>query len=137
MIVEWTLPADLSAAREARTRVAHDTGARRVTASAADDLVLIASELAANAVRYGQPPVVLRLDYLPDRIRLTVSNHGDSPDPRIVVAQEDAGHGRGLAMVEQLASAVGWDREGDRLDVWAEVRTTSGPPPAGARAASP
>lgn len=121
MIVEWMLPSDLTAAREARERVADDTGTRGVPSPVADDLVLIASELAANAVRHGQPPVLLRLAYLGDRIRLTVSNHGGSPDPRIVVAADDVGHGRGLAMVEQLATATGWEREGDRLDVWAEV----------------
>jgi anti-sigma regulatory factor (Ser/Thr protein kinase) len=124
VIVEWVLPADLTAAREARTRVADDTGARGVATSITDDLVLIASELAANAVRHGEPPVLLRLAYLPDRIRLTVSNHGDSPDPRITVAADDAGHGRGLAMVEQLATAVGWERDGNRLDVWAEVEVS-------------
>ena len=120
-MVEWVLPDDLTAARAAREHVAEELRRYRHPPATVDDLVLIASELAANAVRHGSPPAVLRLDRAPDRVRVTVSNHGSAPDPRILTADPDAGHGRGLAMVEQLADAVGWDREADRLDVWAEV----------------
>lgn len=127
MIVEWVLPDDLTAARAAREHVARDLGERGVAGAVVDDAVLIASELAANAVRHGSPPALLRLDYSPDLIRITASNHGSSPDPRILTADPDAGHGRGLAMTEALASKVGWSRDGDRLDVWAEVPRLSSP----------
>ena len=121
MTHEWELPDDLSAARVARQCAAaalHDEG---YDGECVDDAVLIASEMAANAVRHGTPPVLLRLDHHDDRVRITVSNHGDSPDPRILTADPGAPHGRGLAMVEALAIEVGWSRDGDRLDVWAEV----------------
>lgn len=121
MIVEWLLPGDSSAGRVAREHVALDLGQRGLPDQVTDDAVLIASELAANAVRHGQPPVLLRLDYGADVVRITVSNHGSSPDPRILTADTESDHGRGLAMVEAMARRVGWERDGDRLDVWAEV----------------
>lgn len=120
MIVEWVLPDDLSAARAARVHVADDMANRGVPESVADDIVLVASELAANAIRHGSPPALLRLDYAGGRVRVTVSNHGGTADPRVLEAAPDAGHGRGLAMVHALADEVGWERDGDRLDVWAE-----------------
>jgi anti-sigma regulatory factor (Ser/Thr protein kinase) len=124
VIVEWVLPDDLTAARAARAHVADDLGRRGVPDAAADDVILVASELAANAIRHGSPPALLRLEYADGRVRVTVSNHGGSPDPRIMDAALDAGHGRGLAMVRDLAEEVGWERDGDRLDVWADVAVT-------------
>ena len=121
MIVEWVLPDDLTAAQAARAHVADDLGRRGVPDAAADDVILVASELAANAIRHGSPPALLRLEYADGRVRVTVSNHGGSPDPRIVDAAADAGSGRGLAMVQAIADEVGWQRDGDRLDVWAEL----------------
>jgi len=119
--VEWLLPDDLTAAHAAREHVSDALAGGHLTNDVLHDLVLIASELAANAVRHGSPPALLRLDRDDSSVRITVSNHGESPDPRILTAEPGADHGRGLAMVEQLADSVGWERHGDRLDVWAEV----------------
>lgn len=123
-MVEWVLPDDLTAARAARAHVADALASRGVPDATADDVILVASELAANALRHGSPPALLRLEYGDGRIRVTVSNHGGSSDPQIMDAAADAGHGRGLAMVQDLAEEVGWKRDGDRLDVWAEVAVT-------------
>ena len=120
MTVEWVLPDDLSAARAARTHVADELALRGVQDPLADDILLAASELAANAIRHGSPPALLRLEQSPGRLRVTVSNHGGSTEPTVLDATADAGHGRGLAMVRALAEEVGWQRDGDRLDVWAE-----------------
>lgn len=120
MNVEWTLPDDLSAARAARVHVAGDLALRGVPDAVADDILLVASELAANAVRHGQPPALLRLDYSPGRVRVTVTSHGGSADPEIVDAATDADHGRGLAMTQAVAEDLGWQRDGDRVQVWAE-----------------
>jgi anti-sigma regulatory factor (Ser/Thr protein kinase) len=118
--MEWGLPADLTAAQVARAHVRDAAATLGLDPDRVADLVLVASELAANAVRHGAAPMSLLLDQRPDRIRVTVVNHGEGPDPRVLTAHPDAGHGRGLAMVESLADAVGWSREGDRLEVWAE-----------------
>jgi anti-sigma regulatory factor (Ser/Thr protein kinase) len=125
VIVEWVLPDDLSAAGEARRHIADELGSRGVPDTIADDAVLVGSELAANAVRHGTPPILLQLDYSADRLRITVSNRvpgeGDATQPRIVAADLGDDHGRGLAIVAKIASASGWERTGDQLDVWAEL----------------
>ena len=93
-----------------------------------DDAALIASELAANAVRYGQPPYTLRLDSTEDHVRITVSNHGPAADPQPLEAADDSHHGRGLTIIASLSADMGWGRDGDRLDVWADLPA---PPPPG------
>ena len=113
----WTLPDDPTAARAARRHVADALSQRPEL----DDALLVASELAANAVRHGRPPIELRLDVDATTVRITVSDHGEAADPHIVTADPAAGHGRGLAIVIALAREVGWSRDGDRLDVWAEL----------------
>jgi serine/threonine-protein kinase RsbW len=125
VIVEWVLPDDLSAARAARVHVSDDLRRRGVPDAVADDIVLAASELAANAIRHGHPPALLRLGYSDGRVRVTVGNHGSSADPQIPDAVEGAGHGRGLAIVQSLADRMGWERDGERLDVWAEFPLTA------------
>ena len=121
MIHEWVLPDDLTAARAARALIDEALDAAGVGGEPRDDAILIASELAANGVRHGKPPISLTLSIHGDRLRITIANHGDSLDPRIVAADPHAPHGRGLAMVEALATEVGWERDADRLDVWAEI----------------
>jgi anti-sigma regulatory factor (Ser/Thr protein kinase) len=120
MNVEWALPDDLTAARAARVHVAGDLALRGVSDAVADDILLVASELAANAVRHGRPPARLRLDYSPGRVRVTVTSHGGSADPEIVDAATDTDHGRGLAMTQAVADDLGWKRDGDLVEVWAE-----------------
>ncbi len=120
MNVEWELPDDLSAARAARVHVAGDLALRGVPDEVVDDILLVASELAANAVRHGLPPARLRLDYSAGRVRVTVTNHGGSTDPEVIDAATDAGHGRGLAIARAVADDIGWQRDGERVDVWAE-----------------
>jgi anti-sigma regulatory factor (Ser/Thr protein kinase) len=118
---EWVLPDDLTAAAVARGHVAEALDAIAVVGEAQEDAILIASELAANAARYGAAPLTIRLETMSRRLRITVGNHGESPDPQIRVAEPHAAHGRGLAMIKGLAEDVGWDREADRLEVWADV----------------
>jgi hypothetical protein len=85
-----------------------------------DDAVQIASELAANAIGHGEPPVELLLDVAPDRVRISVSSVS-ARDPRPRVATLDDVRGRGLAIVAQLSHDWGWHRAEGRLHVWADL----------------
>jgi hypothetical protein len=70
----------------------------------ADDVVLLACELATNAVRHsGSATVTITLVALADAIRVEVADDGSSGRvPRIADAGPDATGGRGLHMVDTL-----------------------------------
>lgn len=116
---QWTLPFDMSAASVARARVAETVGSD----PRAEDIGLVVSELVTNAVEHGEPPVMLSVDSGNDSrhpvIRVTVTDEGGG-EPRIRDAAGHATGGRGLALVEMLASRWQWRRDGKRLTVWAE-----------------
>lgn len=126
------LPTDLSAARHAR-RFLQDTF-RQFEQEVPFDLLLIASELATNAVLHGTPPVELRLRIHESTIHIALADGGPG-DPVARAFTDDLGGGRGLSIVESLASAWGVDTRGPGKQVWAELplRALADEPPTGGR----
>jgi anti-sigma regulatory factor (Ser/Thr protein kinase) len=92
-----------------------------------DTAVLLASELATNAVRYAATPVTVWLGHRLDRIVLSVedASHASTTvrDPNIM----DEG-GRGLLLVDALADRWGERELATGKLVWAEIATR---PPSG------
>ncbi|MFJ4622518.1 ATP-binding protein [Streptomyces sp. NPDC088812] len=92
---------------------------------ALQDVVLIVSELATNAVRHGAPherEVEVAVTALADGSCLVEVSDGGrlEPRPRVVVEWEE--HGRGLLLVETLAATWGvWNRGRHGKTVWALV----------------
>jgi anti-sigma regulatory factor (Ser/Thr protein kinase) len=93
------------------------------------DLVLMTSELFTNALLHGAGEVEVKVSQTPGALRLAVSDHGrqGSPQRRFTLSPGSIG-GRGLRIVDQLASAwgSGIDPHGGTL-VWLEVRRGSPP----------
>jgi two-component sensor histidine kinase len=92
--------------------------AREVAAGPLDALLLCVSELVTNAVEHGEPPVVLRVGDADSGILLEVlDSGGGSPE------QQDPGpespRGRGLLLVDRLASHWGIDQNRTTTRVWA------------------
>ena len=87
-----------------------------------DAAVLMASELATNAVRYARTPLHVWLARRPDRLVVSVEDASTEPAQRRRVTDVDEG-GRGLQVVEALA--VSWGEKDRRRGtvVWAELMT--------------
>lgn len=102
---EVALPADLSAARRARVFV-RDTLCPQHHAEAMERAVLLVSELAVNAVKYGAPPVKASLDCRGRTVRLMVSD-GSRTRPTHVHPSVDSESGRGVDLVDSLSAAWG------------------------------
>jgi anti-sigma regulatory factor (Ser/Thr protein kinase) len=90
-----------------------------------DDLVSVASELVANAIRHNHPGTlhtVLRLSPAGDRVRIEVADPGRRmPHPIADFADGQAEAGRGLLMVEALTERWGATPTATGKTVWAEI----------------
>jgi hypothetical protein len=93
--------------------------ADRALEATPERVVLVASELATNALRHGLPPTVVRL--LSDGRELVVDVVDHSPEVPVVAGRRSPGAGGfGLVLAQRAATAVGWFRAGTgEKHVWA------------------
>jgi anti-sigma regulatory factor (Ser/Thr protein kinase) len=118
--VEVDLTPDLRAPGEARAAIRRLLPDWRLGALL-EPVLLVVSELVANAVQHGRPPVGLRLRRAGQGVRVDVHDEEGTPVESSSAAAE-AESGRGLAIVDALASDSGVDQiEGDGKVVWAQV----------------
>jgi anti-sigma regulatory factor (Ser/Thr protein kinase) len=115
-------------AAEARHALAH-IGRSRVNNTTLTDLIIGASEAASNALRYGEPPVTVRIWATPDRIVVSVHDTGPGPaDPLaglVPAAHSPSNPGLGLWVMHQLDVDTALIRTGDGFT----VRLRTGPVP--------
>jgi len=110
---------DLASIRAARRYVEREVLARGA-APIADDATLAAAELLANAVQHGAAPISIAVSGDRRLIRIEVRD-GDSRPPIRPAASETNMTGRGLALVEAVASRWGTEHvPGGGKIVWAE-----------------
>ena len=114
------LPAAPEAAGLAR-RLVRETVLEAGALDVLDDAILVMSELATNAVRYGAEPIVARATVRDDTLILAVEDAraSDLPYPRVLTATEP--NGRGMHLVAAMAARWGWDRSAHAKIVWAEL----------------
>lgn len=116
---EVALPADLSAARRARTFVRENLCPSH-HAEVVEPALLLVTELAVNAVEHGAPPVRAALDCRGGTVRLAVSD-GSRTRPVHVLATLQSESGRGVALVDALSSAWGVQVEGAGKTIWCDL----------------
>jgi anti-sigma regulatory factor (Ser/Thr protein kinase) len=117
-VAAWQLDHDPRAAAVARAHARRQLGRWGVDAETAFTTETIVSELVTNAVRYGAPPLRLRL--LKDR-SLTCEVHDSlAVAPRLRHAKTADEGGRGLFIIAQLAQNWGVRYTLDGKTVWAE-----------------
>jgi Stage II sporulation protein E (SpoIIE)/Histidine kinase-like ATPase domain len=116
--VSWTLPAELTSARRARSLVGRPLR-RWGLAELVPITELLASELVTNAVRYAQGKIKLRLVR---ETALTCEVFDDSAAlPRLRHPGVEDERGRGLQVVSQLAQRWGARRTQSGKVVWCEL----------------
>jgi anti-sigma regulatory factor (Ser/Thr protein kinase) len=109
---------DAASLRDARRMVA-DT----LAGAAPDDVdlaVLLAGEVVTNAVVHGGGWFLLEVESGAGRIRVEVTD-ASSAAPRVLRPSGTREHGRGMSIVDHLASSWGTEHLGTHKVVWFEM----------------
>ena len=86
----------------------------------ADDVALLVSELVTNVIRHTDAGATMRLTRAPQHLRCSVIDAGGHlPQPRHPSPTDQSG--RGLLLVETIASSWGSQATAGRTEVWFEV----------------
>lgn len=117
-----TLDAAELSAQAARAVVRDVCTAAHVPEDSTETALLLASELVTNAVVHAGGTPVLDVDVRPSRLRVTVTDDADGR-PRVTNGSLLDEGGRGLMLVETLATAWGTDPQDPRgKSVWFELQ---------------
>jgi anti-sigma regulatory factor (Ser/Thr protein kinase) len=92
-----------------------------LSAATVDDVALVVSELAANAVRHGRTPYTVSITQQPGTVRVEVQDRGGG-SPVMRHPEATAIGGRGLQIVDAVSRSWGVERVPDGKFVWAELR---------------
>jgi len=119
-VLDLTYDVDLTSPRAARADVRHAL-AEKVDKSSLDIIELLTSELVTNAIQHANSTARVAAALMAGR-RIRVSVTDDGPGyPSIRDADDESESGRGLAMVELLASSWGIERHTAGKTVWFET----------------
>jgi PAS domain S-box-containing protein len=122
-VLTCPLPADPKAAPIARAAARRQLEVWGVDEETAFTTELIVSELVGNAVRYGAPPLRLRLIW-ERKLTIEVSDAAASA-PHVIHARTIDETGRGLFIIASLAEQWGTRYEAQGKTVWAEQPTAA------------
>jgi anti-sigma regulatory factor (Ser/Thr protein kinase) len=123
----WHLAAlaQLPAARAGLRNRLGDVGAPREDAArAGEQLILAFDELASNALRHGESPVVATVVAGSGGWLIDVSDQAPETMPAPVVDRDPAQGGMGLQLVAKLSVAHGWYVDDGAKHVWACLPTS-------------
>ncbi|GAA3038085.1 SpoIIE family protein phosphatase [Streptomyces glomeratus] len=116
-VATWDVPADPAQVAAARQQ-AIERLARWGLEETAFVTELVVSELVTNAIRYGGPPIQLRL--IRDRSLICEVSDGSSTSPHLRRAHAFDEGGRGLLLVAQLTQRWGSRQTDEGKTIWAE-----------------
>lgn len=91
---------------------------------ARDDVVMVANELASNAIRHTSSGrggwFAVELTCYPGLVRVAVADCGGSKEP-VVIEDPGGENGRGLFLVQQLSARMGISGNNSGRLVWADI----------------
>ena len=121
-MTSWTMtfPATSKGARAARLFTCEVIGS---TGVGVDEVALIVSELAANAVLHAATPFTVTVHRTGDHFRIEVAD-GSSVLPQMKDHGQQAPTGRGLRIIDRLTNDWGVDLTEDGKVVWVKVQPT-------------
>ncbi|WP_267242110.1 ATP-binding protein [Streptomyces sp. PR69] len=122
----FSLPHTPGAVPAVRRRIRAVLADWRLPAEAAEDVLLLASELLANAIVHALPPATLRLSRVwADRrraVRVEVTDRGPAAPAGLPAPAADPDeHGRGLGIVTALSARCGVREHLGGTGRWADV----------------
>lgn len=109
---------DAASVREARRLVEEALAA--FPSEFRDVAVLLVGEVVTNAVVHGGGWFLLQVDASPEGLRVEVTD-SSAGRPCVLEMTGDREHGRGMAIVESLATKWGTDHLGTHKVVWFEL----------------
>ncbi|WP_329025241.1 SpoIIE family protein phosphatase [Streptomyces sp. NBC_00690] len=123
-VATWEVPSDPAAVAQART-----DAVRRLADWELDDDIrftaeLVVSELVTNAIRYGLPPIQLRLIH--ERAVICEVSDASYTSPRLRRARVFDEGGRGLLLVAQLTQRWGTRYTPTGKTIWADISALTG-----------
>jgi anti-sigma regulatory factor (Ser/Thr protein kinase) len=118
-VATWDIPADPALVAPIRKQVVDQLGAWGLSA-ATFTAELVVSELVTNAIRYGEPPIRLRLIHDSETLICEVSDSSHTA-PHLRRAKTYDEGGRGLLLVAQLTQRWGSRHTADGKTIWAEL----------------
>jgi anti-sigma regulatory factor (Ser/Thr protein kinase) len=113
------LPPEPSSASRARA-LARERFGTSCSGEALETIALLVTELVTNAILHARTRLQLTVESRAGYVRISVEDESDD-QPALQRYETDAVTGRGLALVEQLASAWGVDATPSGKSVWCEV----------------
>jgi anti-sigma regulatory factor (Ser/Thr protein kinase) len=119
--LELQLPHTTESVRRARRTIAAFLDPSEVPESIVDDVLLLVSELVTNAVVHAASPAVVCLDADLERIKVTVHDRDAERRPSLVEAGPLSASGRGVLLVDRLASRWGVEPHRQGKVVWFEL----------------
>jgi anti-sigma regulatory factor (Ser/Thr protein kinase) len=118
-VVTLDLPPEPRSATRAR-QLAREHLAQWCPAEMVETAALLVTELVTNAVLHARTAIVLKIDAAPGLVVLRVADQSNTvPIPRAYA--RDAATGRGLALVDELATAWGVEHSANGKEVWCEI----------------
>ena len=119
-LAKLDVPADPGAVRQGRSFTTVTLREWSLPEALIQDATLVVSELLTNAIVHGRAPVRLRLRKTPDELTIEVGDRSSALPRKLRAGPHDL-HGRGLAIVAELAGRWAARPDGDGKTVWCTI----------------